>query len=64
MGGKMSNDVADCPYCDDGLITDGYGDTHCDRCGRLVEYSFELGFGARIDNNRYRRRIGMEELEE
>ena len=60
----MSNDVADCPYCDDGLIVAGFMDCVCDRCGRLVKYDENLGFGARIDNNRYRRRNGMEELKE
>ena len=58
----MSNDVADCPYCDDGLITDGFDICVCDRCGRLVKYDEMLGFGARIDNNRYRKRNGLSEV--
>lgn len=60
----MSNDVADCPYCDIGLITAGYETCVCDRCGRTMPYDEMLGFGARIDNNRYRRRHGLKELEE
>lgn len=60
----MSNDVADCPYCDDGLITEGFDVCRCDRCGKSIKYDEMLGFGARIDNNRYRRRNGLKELEE
>ena len=33
----MSNDVASCPYCDDGLIIEGY-DPICDRCGKKIEH--------------------------
>lgn len=57
----MSNDVADCPYCDDGLITAGF-EPICDRCGRKTEYP--ISFESRIDNNRYRKRIGLKELKE
>lgn len=60
----MSNDVADCPYCDDGLLVEGWDVCVCDRCGKEIKYSRCLGFSSRIDNNRYRRRIGIEELEE
>ena len=45
----MSNDVADCPYCDDGLITEGFDVCRCDRCGKSIKYDEMLGFGARID---------------
>lgn len=60
----MSNDVADCPFCDEGLITEGFEVCVCDRCGKSMKYDEMLGFGARIDNNRYRRRNGLKELEE
>jgi len=58
----MSNNVADCPYCEDGLLTEGYEVCICDRCGRRIIYNETLGFETRIDNNRYRKRNGMEEL--
>ena len=58
----MSNDVADCPYCDEGLIVEGFEECICDKCGRRMKYDETFGFGARIDNNRYRKRNGMEEL--
>lgn len=55
----MSNNVADCEYCEDGLLTEGF-ELICDRCGRRNEYP--VLFEPRIDNNRYRKRIGLEEL--
>lgn len=60
----MSNDVANCPYCDDGLIAEGDYYCRCDRCGKIMKYSEEYGFESRIENNRYRERIGLDKVKE
>ena len=54
----MSNDVADCKYCDDGLLTEGF-ELICDRCGMKNEYP--VSFESRIDNERYRKRMGYDD---
>lgn len=60
----MGNDVANCPFCEDGLIVAGF-EPVCDQCHQKWDGSLEeLSFGSRIDNNRYRKRIGLEELDD
>ena len=56
----MSNDVANCKYCEVGLLYQGF-ELICDRCGRKNEYP--VSFESRIENNRYRKRMGYEELQ-
>lgn len=52
----MSNNVADCEYCEEGLVYEGFS-LYCDKCGRKNEYP--VCFEPRIDNGRYRKRIGL-----
>ena len=58
----MSNDVADCPYCDTGWMTDGTEICRCNKCGKEIHCD-ELDFESRIDNNRYRKSIGLSDVE-
>ena len=55
----MSNNVADCEYCENGLLVEGF-ELICDRCGKKNEYPVD--FESRIENNRYRKRMGLSEL--
>ena len=61
LSGIMGNDVANCEYCEEGLLHEGFA-LFCDRCGHKHEYP--INFESRIENNRYRKRMGYEVLED
>ena len=57
----MSNDVIECPNCEEGLLQFLVGPKgtgfYCDRCNYFTESIDECFSESRIDNERYRKRI-------